>query len=68
MKERKLFLEWDHAFCYWKNIFIEKYPSKESKWTYKIKVRKAGLHEENNNGEKVKKDSESTLSKNKAIV
>lgn len=47
---------------YWKLSF------KESKLTYKIKVGKAGLHEENNNGEKVKKDSESTLPKNKAIV
>lgn len=37
-----------------KNKCIERYHSKKSKWTYKIKVRKAALHEENN-GENVKR-------------
>ena len=67
MKESKLFIEWVNTFDYWKYICIERYLSEESVWTYKIKIRKAGLHEENKNGEKVKKDQESTLPKNKAI-
>lgn len=67
MKESKLFLEWDHTFDYWKYTCIERYLSEESEWTYKIKIRKAGWHEEKKNGEKAKKDQESILQKNKAI-
>lgn len=46
---------------YWKVSFWK------SERTYKIKIGKAGLHEENSSGEKVEEDQDNTLPKNKAI-
>lgn len=49
------------------NMYIARYLCEVNEWNSKLKIGKAEGHEENKHEEKIKKDQESVLPKNKAV-